>query len=63
VAEPVDAPKQPTLVGVVLTVTADGAVITAVAVPVHELASVAVTVYVPAAKDEIVAPVPPVLHA
>jgi len=61
VADPFDPPLQLTLVVVALTDAADaGCVTTAVAVVVHALASVAVTVYVPAVSvlmDAVVAPV------
>ncbi len=63
-ADPVEPPKHATFVGDVMeTVTAVAAFMVVVAVAVQPLASVAVTVYVPAAKDEIVVPVPPVLQA
>jgi len=65
VAEPLLPPKQLTLVlDEIDTDTAEaGWVITTVAVPVHALASVAVTVYVPAASPVAVAPVALLLQA
>lgn len=59
VAVPFEPPKQLTLVVVVAMVTAVGWVMTTLAVVVQELASVTVTVYVPAVNADFVADVPP----
>ena len=64
VAEPSFSPLQLTFVGVPIDATTDvGSVIVTDSVSVQLLASVAVTVYVPAVKLEIVALVPPLLQA
>ncbi len=62
-AEPLLPPLQLTLFTVVLAVTAVGWVMVTLVVAVHELASVAVTVYVPAVNPEVVAPVALLLQA
>jgi hypothetical protein len=60
VAEPLLPPKQETLVvAEIVAVTCVGCVIFAVVVRVHPFASVTVTVYVPLANPDTVAPVPP----
>lgn len=61
-ADPVAPPKQLTLVPLMLAVTAVGWVMVILVVAVHALASVAVTVYVPATKPDVVAPVALLLH-
>jgi hypothetical protein len=50
VAVPVKVPKQVTLVWLVVTLSAAGSVMVTVAVAVHPLLSVTVTVYDPAAR-------------
>jgi len=64
VADPLAPPKHETFVGVPIDATkAVGCVMVVVSVSVQPLASVIVTVYVPAANPELIAAVPPLLHA